>query len=145
MIPAWGRSPGEGIDYPLQYSYGFPCGSAGKESTWQCGRPGFDPCVGKIPWRGEMLPTPVFWPGEFHRLYSSWGRKESDMTEWFSLSLYFNRNCLVNIFTEKFITDAIPFSSVAQSCSTLRNLMDLSTPGLPLHHQLPEFTQTHLH
>ena len=29
-------------------------------------RPGFDPWVGKIPWRRESLPTPVFWPGEFH-------------------------------------------------------------------------------
>ena len=36
----------------------------------QCGRPGFDPWVGKIPWRRERLPTPVFWPGEFHELYS---------------------------------------------------------------------------
>jgi len=32
----------------------------------QCRRPGFDPWVGKIPWRRERLPTPVFWPGEFH-------------------------------------------------------------------------------
>jgi len=32
----------------------------------QCGRPGFDPWVEKIPWRRERLPTPVFWPGEFH-------------------------------------------------------------------------------
>ena len=30
---------------------------------------GFDPCVGKIPWRRERLSTPVFWPGEFHGLY----------------------------------------------------------------------------
>ena len=37
------------------------------------------------------------------------------------------------------------FSSVAQLCPTLRNPMDHSTPGLPVHHQLPEFTQTHLH
>ena len=29
-------------------------------------RPGFSPWVGKIPWRGEWLPTPVFLPGEFH-------------------------------------------------------------------------------
>ena len=29
---------------------------------------GFDPWVGKIPWRKEQLPTPVFWPGEFHGL-----------------------------------------------------------------------------
>ena len=32
----------------------------------QCQKPGFDPWVGKIPWRREMLPTPVFLPGEFH-------------------------------------------------------------------------------
>ena len=39
----------------------------------QCGRPGFDPWVGEIPWRRERLSTPVFWPGEFHGLYSTWG------------------------------------------------------------------------
>ena len=43
--------------------------------------------VGKIPWRRERLPTPVFWPGEFHGLYSLWGHKESDTTERLSLSL----------------------------------------------------------
>ena len=41
----------------------------------------FDPWVGKIPWRRERLPTPVVWPGEFHGLYSPWGREESDTTE----------------------------------------------------------------
>ena len=51
----------------------------------QWGRPGFDPWVGKIPWRRERLPTPVFWPGKFHGLYSPWGHKESDTTEWLSL------------------------------------------------------------
>ena len=39
-------------------------GSAGKRIFLQCGRPGFDPWVGKIPWRREWLPTPVLWPGE---------------------------------------------------------------------------------
>ena len=39
----------------------------------------------------------------------------------------------------------IQFSSVAQSCPTLCDLMDCNTPGLPVHHQLPEFIQTHLH
>ena len=39
-----------------------------------------NPWVGKIPWRRERLPTPVFWPGEFYGLYSPWGRKESDTT-----------------------------------------------------------------
>ena len=37
------------------------------------------------------------------------------------------------------------FSSVAQSCLTLCDPMDCSMPGLPVHYQLPEFTQTHLH
>ena len=39
----------------------------------------------------------------------------------------------------------IQFRSVAQSCPTLCDPMNCSTPGLPVHHQLPEFTQTHVH
>ena len=39
----------------------------------------------------------------------------------------------------------LSFSSVAQSCPTLCDPMNRSTPGLPVHHQLPEFTQTHVH
>ena len=35
--------------------------------------------------------------------------------------------------------------SVAQSCPTLRDPTNRSTPGLPVHHQLPEFTETHIH
>ena len=42
--------------------------------------------VGKIPWRRERLPTPVFWPEEVHGLYSPWGHKESDTTGQLSLS-----------------------------------------------------------
>ena len=58
--------------------------------TWerirlQCRRPWFDPWVGKIPWRRERLPTPIFWSGEFHGLYRPWGHKESDTTERLSL------------------------------------------------------------
>ena len=40
---------------------------------------------------------------------------------------------------------SVQFSSVAQSCPTLCNPMNRSTPGLPVHHQLPEFTQTHVY
>ena len=40
---------------------------------------------------------------------------------------------------------SVQFSSVAQSCLTLCDLMNRSTPGLPVHHQLPEFTQTHVY
>ena len=49
-------------------------------------RHGFDPWVGKIPWRRAGQPTPIILPGESHGQrslvgYSSWGCKESDMTE----------------------------------------------------------------
>ena len=64
---------------------GFPGGSDGKVCL-QCGRPGFDPWVGRIPWRREWQPTPVLLPGKFHGWrslvgYSPWGHKESDTTE----------------------------------------------------------------
>ena len=44
-----------------------------------------------------------------------------------------------------FITCSVHFSSVPQSCLTLCDPMNRSMPGLPVHHQLPEFTQTHVH
>ena len=43
------------------------------------------------------------------------------------------------------MTCSVQFSSVIQSCPTLCDPMNCSTPGLPVHHQLPEFTQTHVH
>ena len=42
-------------------------------------------------------------------------------------------------------TKSLQFSSVTQSCPTLYDPMNRSTPGHPVHHQLPEFTQTHIH
>ena len=84
-IPGSGRSAGEGIGYPLQYSWVSLVTQL--VICLQCGRPGFSPWVGKIPWRGERLRTPEFCPGEFHGLYSLWGRKESDVAvrhSWFS-------------------------------------------------------------
>ena len=45
----------------------------------------------------------------------------------------------------KVMTNQVQFSSVTQSCPTLCDPMNLSTAGLPVHHQLPEFTQTHIH
>ena len=52
----------------------------------RCGRHGFEPWLGKIPWRGKWKPTPVFLPGKFHGQrslvgYSPWGHNESDTTE----------------------------------------------------------------
>ena len=80
MIPELGRSAGEGIGYPLQYSWASLVAQLVKNppvmrETW----------VGKIPLRRERIPTPVFWPGEFQGLYSPWGGKELDTTEQLSL------------------------------------------------------------
>ena len=50
----------------------------------------------------------------------------------------------VSVISSTYAT-SVQFSSVAQSCLTLCDPMNRSTPGLPVHHQLPEFTQTHVH
>ena len=92
-IPGLGSSPGEGIGYPLQYSWASLGAQLVKNppamrETW------FNPWVGKTPWRRGRLPTPVFWPGESHGQrslvgYSPQGHKESDTTE------RLNRHCHV--------------------------------------------------
>ena len=76
LIPESERSIGEGIGYPLRYSWASLVTQLVKNppamwETW----------VGKIPWRKERPPTPVFWPRELHELCSPWGCKESHMTE----------------------------------------------------------------
>ena len=53
------------INIPTPVFLGFPVAQLVKNplAMWETG---FDPWVGKIPWRRERLPTPVFWPGEFY-------------------------------------------------------------------------------
>ena len=63
-------------------SEGLPWWLRWQRACLQCKRPGFDTWVGKITWRREWLPTPVFWPGEFHgqrslEVYTIHGVKES--------------------------------------------------------------------
>ena len=58
-------------------------------------------------------------------------------------TIYIYLHCIYHVLT--FYSVRIKFSSVAQSCPTLCNPMDCSTPGFPVHHQLPELTQTHVH
>ena len=70
----------------LMIHHGLPWWLSGKESACQCRRLRFDPWVGKMPWRRGWLPSPVFWPGEFHGQrslagYSSSSCKELDWTE----------------------------------------------------------------
>ena len=57
--------------------------------------------------------------------------------------LYMKRKLFAALF--EIVQSSVQFSSVAQSCLTLCNPMNHSTPGLPVHHQLPEFTQTYVH
>ena len=61
----------------------------------------------------------------------SWSWVVLPKVQWFSLSAV--------------VMALVQFSSVAQSCPTLWDPMNCSTPGLPVHHQLPGFTQTHAH
>ena len=72
IFPTQGLKPG----LPLS----FPDGSEVKVSACNAGDLGSIPGLGRFPWRRERPPAPVFWPGEFHGLYSPWGCKESDMT-----------------------------------------------------------------
>ena len=74
----------------INFPQGLPLGLSWKRICWECRRPRFDPWIGKTHWRRERLPTPVFWPGEFHGLYSPWGSKKSE-TEQLSLSISFGK------------------------------------------------------
>ena len=71
--------------------YLFGCGASliaqlDKQSTCNAGDHGSIPGLGRSTGEGKKLPTPVFWPGELHGLYSTSGHKESDRTEQLSLS-----------------------------------------------------------
>ena len=80
LIPGLGRSSGEGIGYPLQYSWASLLAQLVKNppEMWETK-------VQSLGWEDSLekgkATTPVFWPGEFHGLYSSWGHKELDTTE----------------------------------------------------------------
>ena len=52
---------------------------------------------------------------------------------------------MADVAVRQILTQSVQFSSVTQSCPTLCDPMNRSTPGRPVHHQLPEFTQTHVH
>ena len=85
LIPGLGRSIGEGIGYPLQYSWASLVAQLVRNpSAMQ------ETCVRSLCWKDLLekgrATHSAFWPGEFHGLYSPWGHKESDKTERLSLS-----------------------------------------------------------
>ena len=83
----------------------------------QCRRPGFDPWVGKIPWRRERLPTAVFWPEECHGLCNPSGHKEWNTTEQLSLTVTAAMKLKDACSLERYLwqTDSI-LKSYSQSC-----------------------------
>ena len=80
LIPGLESSAGEGIGYPLQYSWASLMAQLVKNppEMWEI-------WVQSLAWEDPLkkrtLPTPVFWPGKFHGLFNPWGHKESDTTE----------------------------------------------------------------
>ena len=88
-----------------------------------------------ILWRWKWQPTLVFLPGQCHGQRSLEGLQRAGNDFW-HVSKYLN-NYILN--------KSVQFSSVAKSCPTVCDPMNRSTPGLPVHHQLPEFTQTNVH
>ena len=79
---AW-QAPGHGVEKKVG---GFPCGSAGKESTCNAGDQGLIPWLGRSPGEGKGYLPQYSGLEEFHGLYSLWGCKELDTAEQLSLS-----------------------------------------------------------
>ena len=94
-----------------------------KESSCQCKRHCFNPWVQKLTWERNGNPLLPCKPTE------SLARPQS----------------LGSDKTLTYLSDSVQFSSVTQSCPTLCYTMDHSTSGLPVHHQLLQFTQTQVH
>ena len=84
-------------------------------------RPGFDPWVGKMPWRRKWQPTPVLLPGKSHGWrslvgYSPWGCKELDSTE---RLLFLSLSCVhLKVYSDKFWHLCVPFAILGM-CSDI--------------------------
>ena len=87
----------------------------------QCRRPGFNPWLGKIPWRREQLPTLVFWPGEFHGLLAHRVAKSQTLLSNFHL---YRKEKLKEVKVKELVT---------QSCPSLCDPMDCRPPGSSVH------------
>ena len=103
-----------------------------------------------IPWRREWQHTPVFFPGEFHGErslvgYSPWGHRVGH--DWVTNThTHTHTHTHVNYTTIKM--EKMQVSSAHFSCSVVSDSlrpMDYSMLGFPVHHQLPELAQTHVH
>ena len=89
-------------------------------------------------WSVSHLPSPIYGIESLNnRVWQGLQWTKCFFRNWISSSGSLNLSHWYN--------GSVQFSSVAQSCPTFWDPMNHSTPGLPVHHQLPEFTQTHIH
>ena len=102
----------------------------------QCGRPGFNPWVGRIPWRGERLPTPVFWPGELQRLFHEVAESRTQLSA-FHCHCHFRRELYIKClwwykraFPQCNVMGLTNFKDKWQACPcwTWNSLADLDCP-----------------
>ena len=120
---------------------------SGKETACQCrrrGDMGLIPGSGRSPGEGNVnllyyscleIPWRGAWQATIHGVTKSW--------TWLSTHAHIaNSTFLIHSGPNH---SCLQFSSVAQSCPTLCDPMDCSMPGFPVHHQLPELAQTHVH
>ena len=107
---------------------------------WEVSHPNCLPCFWLSPPAGCVLTAISSAPGclQYTSGCISWGCLRS-------LEAGFDQDRSSLMLALSFFAHSVQFSSVAQSCLTLCDPMDCSTPGLPVHHQLPEFAQTHVH
>ena len=97
---------------------------------------------------GNLLPTFLSdWVHAFPKTCESWAPKTlgSYISPWIFLSLELSVSRTLDRCNSHSHLLSVQFSSVAQSCLTLCDPINRSTPGLSVHHQLPEFTQTRVH
>ena len=102
-------------------------------------------------WRGKWQPTPIFLPRGFHGQrslegFSPWGNREPDTTEWLSTHTSFRKNSGSEVFLRvQNLGDQITLSPVQFRCSVMSDSLWPHGLGVPVHHQLPELAQTHVH
>ena len=98
---------------------------------------------GYAKWRLRNKPELDQWKRYRAQKHSAWSPSSATKNTPHSTKVESNCKGCQEIHTLVLLT--IQFSSVTQSCLTLCDPVNHSTPGLPVHHQLPEFTQTHVH
>ena len=110
-----------------------------KNICLQCRRPWFNLWVGKICWRREWQPTPIFLPGEIHgqwslAVYSPWDHKELDTTEWLTLSLSMLVSSGEGVELSVFPSASNPpFAAALQPTHSLANLYTLGWYSMHSH------------